>query len=275
MTDSAGITRLSPSECKWLYRIYLFYIILSLGVHIYLLRDPIRYFANDRMMGIFKNPNQLGFFLVAFYLFYILKIRRVSGLQYYMITAILFATVILTGSRSALMAIGTIHITDRFINKQWIYLMSLLVFSSAAIVYLQFTGNAKLIAFISRREVSSISEGNMRGEIFNNIITTNTLAENCIGKDASIGTNGMIYEQKKNNKPIVWLDSMLNVFLYNWGFLGLGLFFCLAFYDLIKQIPVVNNGSLIIILYLIASCFFVIGDFFPFMVVFLKNSLRE
>jgi hypothetical protein len=276
MNDRSGLTDFTKQEFRLLYRIYWFYIAIGVIVHIYLVVRAGHYYANDRMMGIFKNPNQFGFFLVAFYILYAFTINTSLGIKGYVTFLVIAVLVVLTGSRSALMALLLIHIAYELLNRKWIYLTFLLLVGVIGGFIMLYVDSDKVLAAISRREASAVKDvGNMRLEIFKETWRSSTWDELIIGRDASIGTNGMIFEQRGQSGNIVWLDSLVSALLYNWGLVGLFAFIVITMFDVGTQIPYISRNSMIIVFYVVTSLFFVMGDYFPlpFLIVLLKNNL--
>ena len=279
MEDRSGLTHISAKGTKQLFIAYSIYIIISVIAH-FIIAASGEYFANDRMMGIFKNPNQMGFFLVAYYLIYILKIRKPYGSKWdYLLPIIIFLLLVLTGSRSAIVAMFIIHIAHFILIKKWSYLITItLLLVPLAAITSYHLNKQEIIEIVSRRPISTLDDvGNMRFKIFNDIINESSTKQILFGKDVSIGTNGMIYEQKKRNKDIKWLDNLVNVLFYNWGITGL-LFLCvILLIDVGKNFPVVKPRILITLFFMIAAFFFLLSDFFPLALtlVYLKNEFSN
>lgn len=280
MDDKVGLTVISAKDERRLFKIYAVYILVSIAVHVYILLTQSSYYANDRMMGIFKNPNQLGFFIVAFYLLYIIKIKKhKTKFRDYVIPIILFIPVILTGSRSALACLLIIHLCYFFILKKWNYFLFLMLGLAVTIALASpLIDGREVLETISRRKIDSLNgTGNMRLEILQDFFNEGSFADIAIGKSVSIGTNGMIFEQRMHGEKIIWLDSLINVIAYNWGILGL-IFFCLVtlIYAL-QNFPILKKNFLLLIFFIVASYFFVLADFFPlvFLIVFFKNDTSK
>jgi len=276
MNDRSGLTDFDEREFRILFKVYWFYIIVGVVVHVYLvLRSG--YYADYRMMGIFKNPNQFGFFLVAVYIMYVIAIKGPSEVKGYIVFLAIAFLVVMTGSRSALLALLLIHLMHEFLNRKWVYLATLLPAGIILALFILLVDADKVVALISRREVSAVKDvGNMRLEIFKETWRTSTWEELVIGRDASVGTNGMIFEQRGEGSGIIWLDSLVTVLFYNWGLLGLGGFIFMVLIDIGTQIPLITRNAMIISLYVVASLFFVMGDYYPlpFLLVVLKNNLN-
>lgn len=276
MEDRSGLTNISTKNTRLLFSAYTLYIIISVIAH-FIIAASDTYFANDRMMGIFKNPNQMGFFLVAYYLIYIFKIRSSAGSRWdYLLPAILLFPLILTGSRSALFAMLMIHIAHFILIRKWSYLtaIALLVFPLIAATTYKL-GKDDIIQIISRRDPDAVrADGNMRFKILTDIIEESTHKQILLGKNVSIGTNGMIYEQKKSHQQVKWLDNLINILFYNWGIVGLMFLSFILLTEAHRNLPVVRAQILITIFFLVSACFFLLSDFFPlaFTLVFLKND---
>lgn len=277
MKDKAGLTQLSDGEQRLLYKIYWIYIIASLVVHFYLIVSG-EYYANDRMMGIFKNPNQLAFFLLAFYLMHVLKLKPSDSLfSNWIFPFLMLVLIVMTGSRSALAAMAGCFFLLPVIRQRWASFTVILalvgIFFVMAVVYI---GTEQAIEAVSRRDSKSLeSVGNMRFQILKEIIKESSDEEIIIGKDVSVGTNGMIHEQNKDGEGhIIWLDNLVNVLMYNWGLWGILGYTAFLIVDLTRYFPVVHKDFLVVIFYTVASFFFVLADFFPliFLVVYLKND---
>jgi O-antigen ligase len=279
MDDRYGFTNLTSNDAKRLFKIYAFYILISVVIHGFMLANPV-YYANDRMMGIFKNPNQMGFFLVAFYLFYILKIRKPEVSKYdYILPVVLTLLLIMTGSRSAIIAMIAINLIHFFILKKLNYFVVLAVLSIImSTILFSRLGSDELLAMVSRRDVNALKEtGNMRFEIFKDIFKEGSTIEIIMGRDVSIGTNGMIFEQKQNSEEIIWLDNLINVLAYNWGVIGILFFTMTSVAFILQNTPVVKMTFLVFVFFFVASLFFVVSDFFPlgFLLVYLKNDFSK
>jgi hypothetical protein len=280
MDDRYGLTNLTNDDKKLLFKIYAFYIFISVVIHGFILVNPVIYYANDRMMGIFKNPNQMGFFLVAFYLMYILKIRKPEGSKYdYILPVVLTMLLVMTGSRSAIVAMVAINLIHFFILKRvnyFVVLAALTIIMST--ILLSRLGSDDLLAMVSRRDVNALEEtGNMRFEIFKDIFKEGSTIEIILGRDVSIGTNGMIFEQKQNSEEIIWLDNLINVLAYNWGVIGILFFTMTSVVFILQNTPVVKMTFLVFVFFFVASLFFVVSDFFPlgFLLVYLKNDFSK
>lgn len=278
MDDNAGLANISSRRLMILYKIYFIFIIASVIIHVYLiLTGGGKYYANYRMMGIFKNPNQMGFFIVAFYLLYIFKIKKPGTHAFdYVLPIILLVPLILTGSRSALFAMLAIHVTYFFILKKWRYFFIVIVLSTAPAFFISlFINTSDIIELIAQRDIQNLdSAGNMRMQILEETVHKSSLKETLIGRDASIGTSGMVYEQRKKGEEIIWLDSLVNVLVYNWGFLGLAFLAGMLIYRVLQDLPVMRKSFLITIFFTVSAFFFVLSDFFPlvFLIVLLKND---
>jgi hypothetical protein len=277
MKDKAGLTQLTDNEQRLLYRIYWIYIIVSLVVHFYLIVTG-EYYANDRMMGIFKNPNQLGFFLAAFYLMYVLKLKPSESLfSNWIFPLFILVLIAMTGSRSALAAMAGCFFLLPVIRQRWASFATILalvgIFFVMAAVYI---GTEDAIEAVSRRDSKSLEAvGNMRFQILEEIIEESSAQEIMTGQDVSVGTNGMIHEQNKIGEDhVIWLDNLVNVLMYNWGLWGILGYTVFLMVELTRYFPVVHRDFLVVIFYTVASFFFVLADFFPlvFLVVYLKNE---
>lgn len=275
--DVSRVTDISDADSRRLFRVYTFYIVVSAIFHFYLLTTP-NYYANDRMMGIFKNPNQMGFFLVAYYLFYNLKIRKEDHWTEHFITISILLLVVLTGSRSALMALISAHLIYSIVLRKWKYLALLFIGAVVLLIVLVNYSSSEIVELLSRRPAAAVAEvGNMRFEIFKEIYQEGTPFDVILGKDVSIGTNGMIYSQKRSGEPIIWLDNLVNVVFYNWGAIGLLFFLILVLLDVLRHFPYMGRSVVVTIFFLVASLFFVLSDFFPlpFLIVYLRNDFRK
>jgi hypothetical protein len=280
MNDTAGITVLNQKKIKQLAIIYVFYILFSLIVHFYLLKTS-QYFATERMMGIFKNPNQMGFFLVSVYLiviFYNSKQLINSTIKYSSFFLFIALPVVLTGSRSALILLLGIFIIERFYDRKYVYLFNFLILGLMSIgFYLLFSDNAwnNLISMISQRKISDLEDvGNERFRIFLNLFDRN-IVEILLGRDSGVGTNAIIYLQKTTNKEIIWLDSLLSVIQYNNGLIGMMIFLMLIFsYITINFIVRRSKVGLLDLFILTSSFFFIISDFNPALplILMLRNN---
>ena len=276
MEDRAGVTNTSGKHWILVYNIYWIYIWISIAVHFFLVGTSVTYFANDRMMGIFKNPNQLAFFVVGVYIMHQAKIRYIKTERFPLFRfCIILLLIILTGSRAALVCILLVHFAAMLIQRRMMYITVLVGLSFvAATVLIGRVGYREFVELISRRDAVAVETvGNERWNIFVNIVEKSSPLELAIGKDVSVGTNGMIYEQKSDNR-VIWLDSLVAVILYNWGFLGLTFFVGLIVLEIMRPLPYLKRDYLVLMLYIVGALFFVITDFFPlgFLIIQLRNS---
>lgn len=276
MEDKAGATFLTDRELVLVYNIYWIYVYLSVAIHFYILATQYFYLANERMMGIFKNPNQLGFFLVSVYLLHQVKIRFIHKERFPLFRfVVLLVLVGLTGSRSALACIVLIHLMSMTMQRRAIYLGVIVILAAiAANIVIERIGFREFIEVVSRREAVAVeSVGNSRWAVLQDIFAEFSALELAIGKDVSVGTNGMIYEQRESDS-IVWLDSLVGVVLYNWGFLGLVFLLLLCVLEGLRHLPYLRKDYLVLGFFLVSAMFFFISDFFPlgFLIINLKNA---
>lgn len=265
---------------------YVFYCLLSIIIHYVILAYATSagiHFPNERMVGIFKNPNHMAAFailtLILFYYDEHIRSRRSHFFGSVFVEVISILCVYLSGSRSALILLVMI------VFYQWFFLLKsrrrflfVIISFSAGVLYIIYNSPSisELIAIFSKRDVSDLeSAGNMRITILFDMLKEFSTVSLISGEGSGEGTAIFIKLQSILGYKVTWLDSNVNAIIYTYGLL----FFVLMYITMI----IITMHSLyfkeikaMIYLYICwFFWFFNVAEYFPILFIALIVTARS
>lgn len=253
--------------------VYISYCVLSIIIHYFILayaKSAGIHFPNERMVGIFKNPNHMAAFaILTLILSYYLSIHfhRTTFSMGVFVEVLSTVCVYLSGSRSALLLLIMIVIYKRlFLSKSRVFLFFSIIFASVFSLYVVYhtLSISELIAIFSKRDASELENaGNMRISILIDMLREFSAISLVSGDGSGEGTAVFIKLQSMLGYKVTWLDSNVNAIIYTYGLI----FFTFLYFAMIAvTVHSIYTKEVKAMMYLYICWFFWffnISEYFP------------